>query len=44
MGELSRRVGRRDEAMRYISRVITSPSASNRLKERARDVRDLMKK
>ncbi|MCL2699205.1 MAG: DUF2225 domain-containing protein [Defluviitaleaceae bacterium] len=44
IGELCRRVGRHDDSMRHLSRVITSRSASNRLKERARDIRDLIKK
>ena len=44
MGELSRRVGRKDDALRYLGRVIVSKEASSRLKERARDVKELIKK
>jgi uncharacterized protein (DUF2225 family) len=42
-GELSRRIGKKDEALRYIGRVIVSPAASDRLKQRAREVKDLIK-
>ena len=44
MGELSRRIGRNDDALRYLGRVIVSKEANSRLKERARDVQDLIRK
>ena len=44
MGDLNRRIGRPDEALRYLGRVIISKSANNRLKERAREVQDLIRK
>jgi uncharacterized protein (DUF2225 family) len=43
MGELSRRLGKIDNALQYLSKVIVNPAASNRLKDKARDVRDLIK-
>jgi len=42
MGELSRRVGKKENALKYISRVLAMPDVSSRLKERAREVKELM--
>ncbi len=44
LGDLARRIGKSDEASRWISEVIVSRSASRRLKDRARNVRDLISK
>jgi uncharacterized protein (DUF2225 family) len=43
IGDLARRLGRNDEAMQWVSRVIVSKAANERLKERARHVKDLIK-
>jgi uncharacterized protein (DUF2225 family) len=43
VGELSRRLGRHNEALKLMSDVIVTRGASERLKDRARDVRDLIK-
>ncbi len=42
VGELARRCGNFDEAGRWISRVITNRNASERIKNRARDIKDLI--
>lgn len=42
--ELARRTGRFDEAARLASSIITSRSAGERMKERAREVKELIKK
>lgn len=43
LGELSRRVGKLDEANQWFSKVITSPSADKKIKDMARDQRYIMK-
>lgn len=43
LGELSRRVGKEDEALTWFSKVITTPTAPQKLKERSRDQKDLIK-
>jgi uncharacterized protein (DUF2225 family) len=43
LGELCRRTGERDSALRYISQVIMTKSAGKRLKEKASHVRELIK-
>ncbi|NLZ48906.1 MAG: DUF2225 domain-containing protein [Clostridiales bacterium] len=43
IGELSRRVGDFDKAMQWFSKVITTPSVSPKLKDLARDQKDLIK-
>lgn len=43
IGELNRRIGNLDEAMKWLSNVITTPSVNKRLKELARDQKDLIK-
>ncbi|MCY6356813.1 DUF2225 domain-containing protein [Clostridium sp. ZS2-4] len=43
IGELSRRTDNLDEAMIWFSKVITTPSINKRLKELARDQKDLIK-
>ncbi len=43
MAELSRRIGKYDEASRWISRVLISKEASERIKEKARDIKDMIK-
>lgn len=42
IGELARRLGLYEEASRNISRVITSPNANEALKNRARDVKEML--
>lgn len=42
--ELARRVGKLDEAARMASSIITSRSAGERMKDRAREVKELVKK
>lgn len=43
IGELARRIDKNDEALRWISKVIVSKNAHERLKNKARDVKDLIK-
>jgi uncharacterized protein (DUF2225 family) len=43
LGDLARRLGKLDVAMRYISTVVTSRNVQPKLKQRAQDVRDLIK-
>lgn len=43
IGELSRRLGHREDAMKWISEVVVSKSASRRLKERAIESKELLK-
>ena len=43
MAELSRRLGKYDEASRWISRVLISKEASERIKEKARDIKEKIK-
>lgn len=44
LGDLARRVGEQDEASRWISQVIVSRSASKRLKDNARNIKELLAK
>lgn len=43
VAELARKKGNLDEASRWISRVLVSRDASERIKERARDIKELIK-
>lgn len=43
MGELARRFGKIEEASRWISKVLISREASERIKQRARDIKDLIR-
>lgn len=43
MAELARRIGKYDEASRWISRVLISKEASERIKEKARDIKEKIK-
>lgn len=43
IGELNRRVGNNDEAMQWFSKVITDSASSQKLKDMARDQKDLIK-
>ncbi len=43
IGELLRRTGNSEEALRWFSNVITCPGISSRLKNLARDQNDLIK-
>jgi hypothetical protein len=43
VGDLARRIGKEDESLRWLSKVITSRSANDRIKDRAREVKDLIK-
>lgn len=42
IGELNRRVGKLDEALTWFSKVITSPQAPQKLKDKTRDQKDLI--
>lgn len=42
LAELARRTGKLDEASRYVSRVLTSRAANERIKERAREVKEMI--
>lgn len=42
LAELARRVGKLDEASRFVSTVLTNRNASDRIKERARDVKEMI--
>ncbi len=44
VAELARRTGRYDEASRWISKVITSREANERIKNKARDIKELLTK
>ena len=44
MADLCRRTGRFEESGRYISRVLTNRSANERIKNKARDVKELLEK
>ena len=44
VAELARRVGKNDEAGRWISQILISKDANERIKERARDIRELIRK
>lgn len=43
LGELSRRINKQDDALRWFGKVITSPQTPQKIKDLARDMRDLMK-
>jgi len=43
MAELARRIGKYDEAGRWISRVLISRDANERIKQKARDIKDLIR-
>ncbi len=43
MAELARRIGRYDEAGRWISRVLISKEANERIKQKARDIKELIR-
>ncbi|MNP08774.1 hypothetical protein D3C76_1008570 [compost metagenome] len=43
IGELNRRVGNYDEALRWFSSVITTPGVPQKVKDLARDCKDLIK-
>ena len=43
MAELARRIGKNDEAARWISRVLISRDANERIKQKARDIKDLIR-
>lgn len=43
MAELARRIGKFDEAGRWISKVLISRDANERIKQKARDIKDLIK-
>lgn len=42
VAELARRVGRYEESSRWVSRVLTSRSASDRIKDKARDIKEMI--
>ena len=44
IGELERRIGNDDEALRWFSTIISSRNAESRIKDRARDQKDLIMK
>ncbi len=43
MAELARRIGKTEEAGRWISRVLISRDANERIKQKARDIKDLIR-
>ena len=43
MAELARRIGKFDEASRWISRVLISRDANERIKQKARDIKDMIR-
>ena len=43
MAELARRTGKYDEASRWISRVLISRDANERIKQKARDIKDMIR-
>lgn len=43
LGELCRRLNKDDEAMKWFSKVITTPSTPTKIKDMARDMRELIK-
>jgi len=44
IAELARRIGKYEESSRWISHVLTSREANDRLKDKARDIKDLLNK
>ena len=44
IADLARRIGKFDEASRWISRVLTSRQANERIKHKARDIKELINK
>lgn len=42
LGDLCRRVGRKDEAKRWISKVLISRTANERIKDKAREIKELL--
>ena len=44
LADLARRVGRYEESSRWISKVLTSRQANERIKNRARDIKELLDK
>lgn len=43
MAELARKIGKFDEASRWVSKVLISKEANERIKQKARDIKDLIK-
>ena len=43
IGDLARQLGKYEEAAKQVSLVITSRKANDRIKEKARDLRDMIK-
>lgn len=43
MAELARRIGKLDEAGRWVSKVLTARDANERIKAKARDIKDMIK-
>ena len=44
IAELARRIGKYDESSRWISRVLTSREASERIKNKAREIKEMLNK
>lgn len=44
VAELARRIGKYEESSRWVSRVLTSREANDRLKDKARDIKELLNK
>lgn len=44
LADLARRIGKFDDSLKMISRILTSPTATPKIKDKARDLRELMKK
>ncbi|NLL71959.1 MAG: DUF2225 domain-containing protein, partial [Clostridiales bacterium] len=43
VAELARKTGKFEESSRWVSKILISRDASERIKEKARDIRDLLK-
>ena len=43
MADLARRVGKNDESSRWISKVLISRNANERIKDKARKIKEMMK-
>lgn len=44
IANLAKQLGKKDEALRMVSKILTSPTANPKIKDKARDLKDLIKK
>lgn len=42
IADLARRIGKYEESSRWVSKVLTSRSASDRIKDKARDIKEMI--